>query len=515
MLILNINSYQKQSAGQEPSKSLDSGILRIGRDPSNEWSLSDPDRVLSKQHCTIEFKAGQYVLTDTSTNGVYLNASSVELGKGVTAVLKQGDSIRISDYEITVSIEQSPADKITQETFEPTQLFAEPAPAPAPVMDVPADGGDWRSMLDPNKPPVAVQVPDDAAVETPDFAQAHYDAPSIGMSIPDDWGTPDTESKTSPVPDSQPVSQVPQPIPDYEPVSQVPQPIPDYEPVSQAPQPIPDYEPVSQAPQPIPDYEPVSQAPQPIPDYEPVAKAPQPIPTPEHVAQASQPIPSPQPIPEYINKAPAAAGNVASGTQSPGSDTLLNAFLTGAGIDPNMTLQSSPEQLMTELGGLFRKTTLGLMGVLSARGDIKSEFRLSQTMIRPTENNPLKFSLNIDEAMVALINKKGAGYMTADAAFDEAFNDLKAHQVAVLTGMQSALKSLLKRFDPEKISASQPQARGMQKMLGGQKARYWDDFLVLYKTLSQDAEDDFQNVFGREFAKAYEQQISNQKKHNS
>jgi type VI secretion system protein len=507
VLILNINSYQKQSAGQEPRKSLDSGILRIGRDPANEWSLSDPDRVLSKQHCSIEFKAGQYLLTDTSTNGVYLNASSVALGKGVSAVLKQGDSIRLSDYEITVSIEQSPANTMSPGKLATTRLFAEPVPEPVresvresqPVMDVPADGGDWRSMLDPNKSPAAVQIPDDAAVETPEFGQSHYDAPSVGMSIPDDWGTADTKSEVSPTPDIQPVSQVPQPIPDHQSVYQVPPPIPDIQPVSQVPQPIPDLQPVTQASQLIPEINSVAQIPQSVPDVQHVALPPQSIPN----------VPSPVLPPTMRPQAPV------SGTQFPGGDSLITAFLVGAGIDPNLTLQSSPEQLMTELGGLFRKTTLGLMGVLSARGDIKSEFRLSQTMIRPTENNPLKFSLNIDEAIVALINKKGAGYMTAETAFEEAFDDLKAHQVAVLTGMQSALKSLLKRFDPQKISAAQPEARGMQKILGGQKAKYWDDFLVLYKTLSQDAEDDFQNVFGREFAKAYEQQISNQKKHKS
>jgi len=180
-------------------------------------------------------------------------------------------------------------------------------------------------------------------------------------------------------------------------------------------------------------------------------------------------------------------------------------------VPANPVLQNSPEQLMIELGSLFRKSTAGLMGVLAARGDIKSEFRLSQTMIKPTENNPLKFSLNIDESMIALINKKGEGYMKAGDAFEEAFDDLKAHQVAVLSGMQTALISLLKRFDPQLIIADEEEVSGMKKMLGGQKSKYWDDFVHLYNKLSRNAEDDFQNIFGSEFAKAYEQQIHNQK----
>ena len=38
------------------------------------------------------------------------------------------------------------------------------------------------------------------------------------------------------------------------------------------------------------------------------------------------------------------------------------------------------------------------------------------------------------------------------------------------------------------------------------KARYWDSFCQVYGDIAREAEDDFQAVFGREFAKAYQAQ---------
>ena len=40
-------------------------------------------------------------------------------------------------------------------------------------------------------------------------------------------------------------------------------------------------------------------------------------------------------------------------------------------------------------------------------------------------------------------------------------------------------------------------------MPAARKARLWENFCELYKTVASEADDDFQAVFGRTFAKAY------------
>jgi len=78
----------------------------IGRGTDNEWILPDPERYLSGKHARIDFRAGTYVLVDTSSNGTYVNGAQVPLGKYHDYVLKDGDYVRLGEYEFLVSIDK-------------------------------------------------------------------------------------------------------------------------------------------------------------------------------------------------------------------------------------------------------------------------------------------------------------------------------------------------------------------------------------------------------------------------
>jgi type VI secretion system protein len=78
----------------------------IGRGTDNEWILPDPERYLSGKHARIDFRAGAYVLVDTSSNGTYVNGAQVPLGKYHDYTLKDGDYVRLGEYELLVSIDQ-------------------------------------------------------------------------------------------------------------------------------------------------------------------------------------------------------------------------------------------------------------------------------------------------------------------------------------------------------------------------------------------------------------------------
>jgi type VI secretion system FHA domain protein len=79
----------------------------IGRATDNEWILPDPERYLSGKHARVDFRAGTYVLVDTSSNGTYVNGAQVPLGKYHDYALKDGDYVRLGEYELLVSIDKS------------------------------------------------------------------------------------------------------------------------------------------------------------------------------------------------------------------------------------------------------------------------------------------------------------------------------------------------------------------------------------------------------------------------
>ena len=108
--------------------------------------------------------------------------------------------------------------------------------------------------------------------------------------------------------------------------------------------------------------------------------------------------------------------------------------------------------------------------------------------------------------MQALLLPTMHGYLPADKAVGQGFDDIKVHQMAVMAGMQVALNSLLKRFDPEELGERIEKQAGLAKLVRGKKALYWEAFIEHYEEIAREAEDDFQSLFGREFSRAYEKQ---------
>ena len=79
------------------------GALTIGRGEENDLPLPDPDRQLSKRHCVLEERNGDYVIIDISTNGTFLNYGTERLGN-IPTPLNHGDVIQLGSFELTVEI---------------------------------------------------------------------------------------------------------------------------------------------------------------------------------------------------------------------------------------------------------------------------------------------------------------------------------------------------------------------------------------------------------------------------
>jgi predicted component of type VI protein secretion system len=157
---------------------------------------------------------------------------------------------------------------------------------------------------------------------------------------------------------------------------------------------------------------------------------------------------------------------------------------------------------------ILRTVVQGLMAVLQSRAEIKSQFRMSMTSVRPVENNPLKLSRTAEDALQRLFGEGNPGYMTATEAFREAFDDISFHQVAMLAGVRGAYNAMLASLHPDKLEARY--ARRLKRAsfvsLFG-RLRYWSMYRAQFEEIESDPEAHFQNLFGEEFARTYAEQL--------
>jgi type VI secretion system protein ImpI len=164
-----------------------------------------------------------------------------------------------------------------------------------------------------------------------------------------------------------------------------------------------------------------------------------------------------------------------------------------------------PGAFAEELGALMRVVAVELKQLLAARAESKRIARsASQTMIQAQDNNPLKFSPTVDDAMRLILGRPTSGYLTARKAFEESFRDLKAHQIKTYSAMQHALRLLVEDLDPQAVTESMPAERGLEALIGSRKAKLWDAYVARWDAKTAPYEDGLVDAFMLYFAECYD-----------
>ncbi|HEY0942628.1 MAG TPA: type VI secretion system-associated FHA domain protein TagH [Steroidobacter sp.] len=217
------------------------------------------------------------------------------------------------------------------------------------------------------------------------------------------------------------------------------------------------------------------------------------------VPSAPQPVPTPAPAPAAVPSPPASAPPAAAAASGGAAELLTSLGLDPARVDP---------AIQQQLGAVLRIAVQGLMDVLKSRADVKNTFRLPITIIKPVENNPLKFSMNAEDALFNLFVKRNPGYLGPLEAFEEGFQDAAFHQAAVLVGVRAAFYAMLAKFHPTHLEEVYERKVRRTAMLGlGGRGKYWELYRERFEEIDRDREAHFQMLFGEEFARAYNEHL--------
>ncbi|HET7884293.1 MAG TPA: type VI secretion system-associated FHA domain protein TagH [Acetobacteraceae bacterium] len=435
------------------------GEFTVGRGPGVDWVLPDPERVLSKRHFVIAYRSGSWQLADTSVNGTFVNRESGPVGAGDVRDLRDGDRLRAGAYEIEV------------------RLVEEAVRSHSPSRSAPSPFGDPFAM-----DPFASARPERNPFDEPDHPSLRM--PATSAQLPADFDPLAPEPAETPFrgptqADHSPVMEDALHLPAQ--TGEVPLhrggiiPGDDLLPDDWDKELLEGIAPGSGAP------------PQPV--VQPAPPPPRPEP---------KPVAAPPPEPKIATPSPPAP--VAE--KSAPDTALLVAFLQGAELADAEV--KDPVATMRGLGRTFRTMITGLRAVLIGRAQVKSEFRIDQTMLQAHGNNPLKFSAGNDDAMAAMLGAGRRTDMAPHKAVAEALRDMRLHELATMAAMQSAVRAVLDGLDPAKLRVAAEQSGGMTLLPAQRKARAWEAYEALHTRTVHALADDFDSVFGKAFARAYE-----------
>ena len=453
-----------QSSGTVPGNArpviMQGGSLTVGRGQANDLVLPDPDRTLSKSHFVIEDHNGNVVVVDLSTNGTFLNYSKIPLGRTPTP-LNSGDVLALGPYELVVEITQPDRGDLIAPPLDEGPLSpgrADRAPDPLDLLDDAGPGGDFLDdLLGPEKPtgPSQFKSADPINELLPPMGE---DEEFFGK--PDDGQGGAGASQPSHNPSMQD---------SFRPHTTGGQDL------------IPD------------DWDDLFEG---IEDSAAGAAEPEPEPAPAPEPKRVPPKTIPEPVADSDSNQPTEV-----------DPDLAVAFLKGAGAEELRIDDADLPGTMMRMGRVMKTLVTGLREILMTRTSIKSEFRIEQTMISAGGNNPLKFSISPEQAIEAMIKPATKGYLSPESAAEQALADIKAHEVAMVAGMEAALKGVLKKLDPKELEGKIEAKGAFGSLLKGKKARYWEVYEKIYADISDQAENDFHDLFSREFARAYKEQL--------
>jgi len=464
----------------------------IGRAPSNSWVLTH--NKVSARHAQISFRSGVFYIQDMSRNGVSVNSPDNRLIRERPYALKAGDRIFIEPYEIDVWIEagssraarQPHADPFAEDPFAPHHdpLLPEQNLAAIPASPV-------NEEVDPLKffDPVAGRTPRKSEPVVPhvdELLGQHYQPPAV---VP------------TPAPTPKPTPFEPVAIPHgYDPLSPD-EPSPPPEPPPPPPPPPPPVPPPTPVIRPRPGDSAIGRRLKDLASEDSTIRQRATSPSASRQASVDQPIPAPPVAPR---PAEVASRPVDATPRQAGQTADLAEFMTGAGV-PEAAI--TPE-LSRNLGQIIRIVVSGLMDILQSRQRIKEEFGIQHTLFRPADNNPLKFSANVEDALHNLLVKRNAAYLGPVEAFADAFDDLRDHQLAMLAGLRVAFDAMLTEFDADRLQEDFDAQMSKHALpLIPAKMRYWELYREKCQELIKDPDTSFDRLFGEEFRRAYEEQF--------
>ena len=221
----------------------------------------------------------------------------------------------------------------------------------------------------------------------------------------------------------------------------------------------------------------------------------------------------PPSVPPVLRDIPSTSGmpDVPSSTghaAAPGMEELYRAFIEGLGMElPGRV--ALDKAFMNTLGQALRNYTQGTVDLISGRTVVKQAVRANLTVIAPERNNPLKFSPDGNTALIGMFGGRPLpGFMGPVEAIRNAYVDLRAHQIGVISGMQAALNHVLDRFSPVMLDDKMPPKGVLENMFPVKhKARLWSEYGQYFYALREKASDHFQEFFGEAFLEAYEKAI--------
>lgn len=453
-----------------------------------------PDVNISRHHFTISCPQGDYLLSDTSTNGTFVNDKPVTRNSP-PVIIRPGDCITIGQTVMTVEAYSAQPIAAPSE-FDNLSLL------PGLIDSLSTETGeDSLSALASDSlmwPENSTPLPEGIEM---DLVGHDNLLDSLTLNS-EDWAEPEQSSLSSllaPEPERDVLSSLlnandspasgPNRLPEFgNSIDSSALPIGDKTFISFLINGIPDA-PVTPAVS-----KPVSTTPAPAIAERPKAATP---------SLAARPSPAPVVAPESPRPM----------VSTPAASDLQAALAPLLGEHAARLSNEQCLNVVSMMALALHHTISGMMDGLASRERFKNEQHLNRTMIQRVDNNPLKFSPSPDNAIETMFVHCPKGYLSAPDAFREGIEDILSHQNALLGAIGPATQDTLKALFSVQAIEQKAEQSGLSGFAAfNKKGKLWDVYCEHANALLGERKDKLEQTLMQHVSNRYDQNLSGRTK---
>lgn len=182
--------------------------------------------------------------------------------------------------------------------------------------------------------------------------------------------------------------------------------------------------------------------------------------------------------------------------------TYLNPIIKN--INPELNFHNSKQvyDFLDEVGKTIYEV---IQGILS----IQKQVHISDTQLRPLEDNPLRLGLDYATTIDMLFSEaKSPVHLSAHASVAELLNNVILHQQANSIAIDEALKALLEAFSPNVLEDRFKKYRKTEDSVNEQDPKWiWEMYSNYYKELVSSRQQGFKKLFKEVYDQVYNREL--------
>ncbi len=209
--------------------------------------------------------------------------------------------------------------------------------------------------------------------------------------------------------------------------------------------------------------------------------------------------------------------NAEAGDASLTKEQMLIILSQGLGLPLGEVPESELPEVLHDLALSLRSALVGINSIYQDNDESAVRPIAAAASVHAIEDNPLRFSKDVSEALRVMFLERHSIHLTPSAAVSDALEQIQNHNSSVKMSVEIGLDNLLSAFESENLEKRFERYRRQEKDMSeeARDAWHWRTYKAYIREMSNQRQEGLSRLFWEVFQKAYHEQLRDAQTNNN